>query len=188
LAWLFAFPLLGRWLSAKPEEWLRAWAPKCAALSATLFAAYVAYVVAGPFWAATSINIRFRDPTQWSYDWRGLTEATAWRASGSGVPAFVAVPSWRIGGKAGVAFGPAVPICAFTRDPREFAFICDTRTRLGEDAFIVVPREDSEHSQRVLAPYFERLGPSEDIAVGRGDLPEQIVTLTRGYTLVGRKN
>jgi 4-amino-4-deoxy-L-arabinose transferase-like glycosyltransferase len=184
LAWLFAFPLLGRWLSAKPEEWLRAWAPKCAALSATLFAAYVAYVVAGPFWAATSINIRFRDPTKWSYDWRGLTEATAWRASGSGVPAFVAVPSWRIGGKAGVAFGPKVPVCAFTRDPREFAFVCDTRARQGEDALIVVPKEEAEHSLRVLAPHFERLGPSEEMTLGRGDRPEQVVTLTRGYTLL----
>jgi 4-amino-4-deoxy-L-arabinose transferase-like glycosyltransferase len=184
LGWLFAFPLLGRWLSAKPEEWLRAWTPKCVALSATLFAAYVAYVVAGPFWPATGINVRFRDPTQWSYDWRGLTEATAWRASGSRAPAFVAVPSWRTGGKAGVAFGPAVPVCAFTNDPREFAFVCDTRTRLGEDALIVMLKEDAEHSLRVLAPYFERLGPTEEITLGRGHRPEQVVTLTRGYTLL----
>jgi hypothetical protein len=183
LGWLFAFPLLGRWLSAKPEKWLHAWAPKCAALSAAVFAAYVAYVVAGPLWLAAGINVRFRDPTQWSYDWRGLTEATAWRAPGSGAPAFVAVPSWRTGGKVGVALGPAVPVCAFI-DPREFAFICDTRTRLGEDALIVTLKEDTEHSLRALAPYFERLGPSEEIAVGRGDLPEQIVTLTRGYTLL----
>jgi Dolichyl-phosphate-mannose-protein mannosyltransferase len=183
LGWLFAFPLLGRWLSVKPEKWLRAWAPKCAVLSATLFSAYIAYVVAGPFWPAASINVRFRDPTQWSYDWRGLTEATAWRASGSGAPAFVAVPSWRTGGKVGVEFGPAVPICAFSLDPREFAFICDTRTRLGEDALIVVPKEDAEYSLRVLAPYFERLGPSEEKTVGRGNRSEQIVTLTRGYTL-----
>jgi hypothetical protein len=47
-----------------------------------------------------------------------------------------------------------------------------------------MPKEDAEHSLRVLAPYFERLGPSEEIAVGRGDLSEQIVTLTRGYVLL----
>jgi 4-amino-4-deoxy-L-arabinose transferase-like glycosyltransferase len=72
LAWLFAFPLLGGWLSAKPVPWLRAWAPKSAALSVAMFAAYIAYVVGGPFWPA-SINARFSDPTQWSYNWHGLT-------------------------------------------------------------------------------------------------------------------
>jgi 4-amino-4-deoxy-L-arabinose transferase-like glycosyltransferase len=184
LAWLFAFPLLGRWLSTKPEEWLRAWAPKSAALSAAMFVAYIAYVVVGPFWPVTSIDARFRDPTQWSYNWHGLAEATAWRASGSRTPAFLAVTSWRTGGKAGVAFGREVAVCAFTQDPREFAFVCDTRARLGEDALIVVLKEDAEHSLRDLAPFFERLGPSEEITLGRGDRPEQIVTLTRGYTLL----
>jgi len=80
LAWLFAFPLLGRWLSAKPEGWLRAWASKSAALSAGMFAAYIVYVASGPFWTATNAHVQFRDPTHWSYNWRDLTEATAWRA------------------------------------------------------------------------------------------------------------
>jgi Dolichyl-phosphate-mannose-protein mannosyltransferase len=184
LGWLFAFPLLGGWLSAKPMEWLRAWAQKSATLSAAMFAAYIAYVVGVPFWPAMPIDVRFRDPTEWSYNWRGLAEATAWRASGSGSPTFLVVRSWRTGGKAGVAFGPEVPVCAFTKDPREFAFVCDTRSRLGEDALIVVPKKDAEHSLRVLAPHFERHGPSEEIALGRGDRPEQVVTLTRGYTLL----
>jgi hypothetical protein len=185
LAWLFAFPLLGRWLSAKPERWLRAWAPKSATLSAGMYAAYIAYVVSGPFWTATNTLVRFRDPTQWSYNWRGLTEATAWRASGSGTPSFLVVSSWRTGGKAGIEFGPTVPVCAFiTSDPREFAFVCDIRTRLGEDALIVLPKENTDHSLRVLASYFERLGTSEEISLGRGDQPEQIVTLTRGYKLL----
>jgi hypothetical protein len=181
LAWLFAFPLLGGWLSAKPEEWLRAWAPKSAALSAAMFAAYIAYVVGGPFWPTPSTVIRLRDPTEWSYNWRGLAEATAWRAPGSGMPTFLVFQSWRTGGKVGVAL---VPVCAFTQDPREFAFVCDTRARLGEDALIVVPKEDAEDALRALAPHFERLGPSEEITLGRGERPEQIVTLTRGYTLL----
>jgi hypothetical protein len=183
-AWLFAFPLLGRWLSAKPEERLRGWAQKSAALSAAMFAAYIAYVATGPLWAATSTHVRFHDPTQWSYNWRGLAEATAWRASGSSVPTFLVVSGWRTGGKAGIALGPTVPVCAFTADPREFAFVCDTRARLGEDALIVLPKKNAEHSLRVLASYFERLGTTEEISLGRGDRPEQIVTLTRGYTLL----
>jgi 4-amino-4-deoxy-L-arabinose transferase-like glycosyltransferase len=183
LAWLFAFPLLGRWLSAKREEWLRAWAPKSATLSVAMFATYIAYVAIGPFWTA-SIHVRFHDPTKWSYNWRGLTEATAWRASGSGAPSFLVVGNWRIGGKVGIAFGPTVPVCAFAEDPREFEFVCDTKDRLGEDALIVLPKEDAGHSLRVLASYFERLGTSEEITLGRGDRPEQIVTLARGYTLL----
>jgi hypothetical protein len=184
LAWLFAFPLLGRWLSAKPEGWLRAWAPKSAALSAGMFAAYLAYVASGSFWPAINTYGQLRDPTQWSYNWHGLTEATAWRASGSSAPSFLVVSSWRTGGKAGVAFGPTVPVCAFAEDPREFEFVCDTRDRLGEDSLIVLPKEDAEHSLSVLASYFERLGTSEEITVGRGGQPEQIITLTRGYTLL----
>jgi hypothetical protein len=184
LAWLFAFPLLGRWLSTKPAGWLRAWAPKSAVLSAGMFAAYVAYIACGPFWPATNTHGQFRDPTQWSYNWRGLSEATSWRASGSSAPSFLVVSSWRTGGKAGIAFGPTVPVCAFAEDPREFEFVCDTRDRLGDDALIVLPKEDAEHSLRVLASYFERLGPTEEIALGRNDRPEQIVTLTRGFALL----
>ncbi len=180
-AWLFAFPLLGLWLSGMSVKWLRSWAKVSAALTTVSFAAFVAYVAVGPVWLAPGAQ---RDPTQWSYNWPPLRGLPAWRSSGAEPPAFVVVDNWRNGGKAGAAFGPGVPICAFTQDPREFAFLCSTKERLGQDALIVIPKEKAEKGLAALAPYFERLDPSEEIAVGRYGRSERIVTLTRAHGLL----
>jgi Dolichyl-phosphate-mannose-protein mannosyltransferase len=182
-AWLFAFPLLGAWLSQKSPAWLRSWAIASAALSAVSFAVFTAYVALGPFWLAADANFK-RDATQWSYDWRGLKETPAWRAPGAGAPAFVAVNNWRVGGKAGGAVGPEVPVCAFTDDPRGFAFECGSRALLGQDALIVVPTENAGGSLAGIAPYFERIGPAFEVGEGRGGRTERFVTVARGYKLL----
>ncbi len=181
-AWLFAFPLLGRWLSGKTAKWLRKWATAGAALSAVSFAVFVAYAAKGPFWLAANEKAGFRDATEWNYDWRGLKESPAWSTPGAEPPTFAAVNNWRVGGKAGGALGPEVPVCAFTEDPRGFAFACDTQTFLGQDALIVVPKENADLAG--IARYFERLGPAYEISEGRGGRAERIVTLTRGYKLL----
>ena len=74
-------------------------------------------------------------------------------------------------------------VCAFTQDAREFAFLCDTSALVGEDALIVIPKEDVERTFPGVGAYFERLGPTIEIGEGRGDRTERIVTLTRGYKL-----
>jgi len=183
-SWLFGFPLLGQWLSERSARWLRAWAGVSAVLAAAIFTVYVAYVTVGPAWLLTNLGARLRDPAAWSYNWRGLEAAAVWRASSPALPAFVAVDNWRAGGKAGVALGPEVPVCAFSQDPREFAFVCDTGALVGQDALIVTLKENTERSLRTLAPYFKRLGPSQEIAAGRGEGAERILTLTRGYALL----
>ncbi len=179
-AWLFAFPLLGLWLSRRSPRWLRAWSAASAALAAIIFAVFAGFAAAGPFGLISAKQ----DPLQWSYDWKGLRESAAWRASGAEPPAFVAFDNWRVGGKAGAAFGPDVPLCAFTRDPREFAFLCHAKDFVGRDALIVIPKERAEKALAEFAPYFERLGPSQDIAEGRRGRPERIVTLTRAHRLL----
>jgi hypothetical protein len=179
--WLFAFPLPGRWLSRKSLGWHWAWAPSAAVLSTAMSAAYAAYLIAGPLDPGT--GIRLRDPTEWSYNWRGLDQPGAWQSLGVEFPSFVAASSWRVGGKAGVALGPAVPVCAFSHDPREFAFVCDLKAWLGKDGLIIVPKDDAGRLLPLLASYFDRLGPSQELAVGRSERPERIITLTRGYAL-----
>lgn len=96
----------------------------------------------------------------------------------------MAVNNWRVGGKAGGAVGPEVPVCAFTDDPRGFAFECDTRAFLGQDALIVVPKENAEGFIAGIAPYFERIGPTYEVGEGRGGRVERLVTLARGYKLL----
>ena len=98
--------------------------------------------------------------------------------------AFVVVDNWRVGGKTGAAFGPDVPVCAFSQDPREFAFVCRENALLGQDALIIIPKERSLEALAALAPYFERLDPSEEIAVGRGGRSERLVTLTHAHVLL----
>ncbi len=183
-AWLFAFPLLGHSLSGRSAKWLRSWAEASAALTAAAFALFVGYVAVGPFWQTASAKASKQDPTQWSYDWLGFKDSPAWRALGGAPNAFVVVDNWRIGGKTGAAFGPDVPVCAFTQDPREFAFVCREKALLGRDALIVIPKERSQETLAALAPYFQRLDPSEDIAVGRGGRSERVVTLTHAHVLL----
>lgn len=182
-AWLFAFPLLGLWLSGRSARWLHAWFAASAALSAIVLAVFIGHVAEGPFWPM-SAKATQQDPSQWNYDWKGLRESAAWLASAAEPPAFVAVDNWRVGGKAGAAFGPDVPLCAFTRDPREFAFLCHEKKFVGRDALIVLPKERAERILAEFAPYFERLGPSQEIAEGRHGRSEHIITLTRAHMLL----
>ncbi|MFY9640616.1 MAG: glycosyltransferase family 39 protein [Rhodomicrobium sp.] len=182
-AWLFAFPLLGYYLGGKKPGWLLSWAVSSAALAAVSFAVYVSYDRAGPFWSPADAPVKINDPTLWHFNWHGLKESAAWQTSGEEPPSFAVVNTWGVGGKAGIALGPAVPVCAFAQDPREFAFLCDTRALLGKDALIVIPKEQ-ERALPNIAAYFERLGPTVEVGEGRGGRTERFVTLTRGYKLL----
>lgn len=184
--WLFAFPLLGRWLSGRPSLELRRWAVASAALTVIATALFVAFVVIGPPWQTVfkSGPQHLREPTELSYDWRGLAAASAWRASGASPPAFILVDDWKIGGKAGLAIGPGVPVCDDAPDAREFAFECDWQSRLGEDALIVVPEGGASRLLAATAPYFERIDAIEKTALGPPGYAEQPVTLARGYNLL----
>ena len=84
----------------------------------------------------------------------------------------------------GGALGPEVPVCAFTDDPRGFAFECDTSAFLGQDALIVVPKENAIPSLAAIAPYFERVGPTFEVGEGRGGRVERFVTVARGHKLL----
>ncbi len=139
----------------------------------------------GPFWRAAGAKPQpKRDATEWSYAWRELKELPAWSTSGVEPPAFAVVNNWRAGGKVGVALGPEVPVCAFTDDPRGFAFECDSGALLGQDALIAVSNENAGAALTAIAPYFERLGPAYEVGEGRAGQTERLVTLVRGHKLL----
>ncbi len=62
--------------------------------------------------------------------------------------------------------------------------MCRAKALLGHDALIVLPKESSQEALAALAPYFQRLDPSEEISVGRGGRSERVVTLTHAHVLL----
>ena len=180
--WLFAFPLVGGWLHARSDRWLRIWSRASAGLAAVAVVVYFAAVTLG-----LSPLMRFapagaRDPTRFAYDWPDVRSAAAWR-SHDGPPDFVVVDNWRVGGRIGVALGPNVEICAFTTDPREFAFLCDPRAWMGKNALLVLPKESVAGALPALSRYFEAVDPGEDFAIGRGGGAERVLVLARARKL-----
>ena len=99
------------------------------------------------------------------------------------------VANWRVGGRVGVALGPKVAICAFTTDPRGFAFQCDPKAWVGENALLVLPREGAGVVLPALTRYFETTGRIIELdAVRRGRekidgalLPEWLVAATGAW-------
>ena len=176
-AWLFAFPLLGLWLERQSAKWLRSWAAPSAALTALTFVLFTAYLIEGPLWRAA--NASPRELALQSFDLQTL-------GTGSSRPSFVVVDVWSIGGKVGAILGPEVPVCTFSQDPREFAFLCSSKALLGQDALIVLPKERTEKDLAKLAPYFEHLDarPSQEIEVASDWGLRRTVTLTRAHVLL----
>jgi hypothetical protein len=181
--WLFAFPLAGYWLSGRSADWLRTWGRASAGLAAAVVALYLAIVIVGPFRLLGGAPGAAHDPTESSFDWPDLRSAGGWRSQGA-APDFVVVDNWRIGGKLGVALGPKVPICAFSSDPRGFAFTCNSAAWLGKDALIALPGERAAKALTELARYFERIDPGEDVAIGRGGVTEHVLTVSRAHNLL----
>ncbi len=187
--WLFAFPLAGRWLSRLEPRPLALWARASAALAVLTVALYLPLMALGPARLLPFLGPRSRDPTAGGYDWPDLKATRSWRGDGTGPPAFAVVDHWRVGGKVGVALGPGIPVCAFTDDPRGFAFACDPKAYLGRDALIVLEENEEGGELPKLAAFFDRLGPIEWVQIGRLGVAERrlaVVTahdLTRPYPM-----
>ena len=181
--WIFAFPLAGRWLSGRTPTALRLWSRVSGALAVLTIALYGLAVTLGPAALGLSGALGGRDPTRFAYDWRSPAEAKSWIGPNGQPPAFVVVDNWRAGGRLGVALGPSTPICAFTDDPRGFAFACDPVQFRGKDALIALPQESAARVLPELAPYFAALATAEAFPLGRGGRSERVLTLVRARSL-----
>ncbi len=168
--WLFAFPLAGAWLAVCGATFQRRFFALSAALAGVVFAGYLAAVAFGlPF---------AHDPTRRMFDWPAAPLREALAKSGA---QFVAVESWRVGARVGVALGPEVPVCALGGDPRGFAFACDAQGHRGENALIV--RESGKPRGNEAAAFFANVEPLDEIAFGRRGFVEWRLSLERGRDL-----
>jgi hypothetical protein len=181
-AWLFGFPLVGEWLSEKSAGWLQTWGRWTAGLTAASLLIYVLAMNFGVSWFMSLLPPDARDPTELAYDWPDIAQTSAWAELGAS-PAFIVADNWRFGGKLGVALGPKIPVCTLSRDPREFAFTCDTADWIGKDAAIVVLKRDADNRLKALAPYFTQIDAPREFTVGRAGRAEQSFVIARGRAL-----
>ena len=172
--WLFAFPLAGHWLAQASQRFQSRFYALASALAAVAFAIYLGAVLLGPVTIAG-----VRDPTRGMFDWPQAPLRAAYARSGAD---FVLIENWRLGGRVGVALGPQVPVCAMGDDPRGFAFACDTAKRTGQNALVIRAKDNGQAiDEKEFFAGIEALG---DLAVGRRDVPERLLSLERGRDLL----
>ncbi len=172
--WLFAFPLAGRWLAERTPRFLKRFLAISASLAAFIVVGYLAALLLGPF------DLKgVRDPTRGMYDWPADGLRKAYQQAGA---KFVLIENWRLGGRVGVGLGPSVPICAMGGDPRGFAFACDARKHLGEDALVVRAQDNGRAADE--ATYFQSVEPMGEAEIGRKGHRERVLTLEAGRRLL----
>jgi Dolichyl-phosphate-mannose-protein mannosyltransferase len=172
--WLFAFPLAGRWLAERSPRFLQRFLALSVSLSALIIVGYLAALLLGPF------DLKgVRDPTRGMYDWPAGALREAYLRAGA---KFVLIENWRLGGRVGVALGPSIPVCAMGGDPRGFAFACDARMHLGEDALIVRAQDNGRAAEE--ATYFQTVEPMGEAEIGRKGHRERVLSLEAGRRLL----
>lgn len=162
--YLFAFPLLGRWLAgrldARPVAMRRA------------LAGTAGFLVVGLGLAAAELNLNLvplpGDPLRQGLDWTPLRAALA----GRGLLARpIVAPSWADAGKLGYALGGDPRVLCLNADCRQFAFQAHTaRDVVGQDVLILAPRQDEARiraSYGALFAEIEALPPVEFALPGR---------------------
>ena len=126
---LFAFPLVGLWCARSAGRWRRV-IPIASVVSALLVAALAFGVVAQTRSAAVTnaLGLAGRRDFDWTFlGWSALAEDFRQRGIDGEAGAFIVPSSWLIGGKAGYALGPSVPVAEPLADPRHFAYVRDDR-------------------------------------------------------------
>jgi 4-amino-4-deoxy-L-arabinose transferase-like glycosyltransferase len=172
--WLFAFPFAGLWLAERTPRFLRWFAGLSAALAVVIFALYLAAVLLGPLPIGG-----LRDPTAGMFDFPAAPLRDAYARSGA---QFALIDNWRLGGRIGVALGPTVPICAMGDDPRGFAFACDTRRLLGQNALIVLDKNGRRAADETQ--FFGAVEPLGELTFGRHGHLERAIVLKAGRDLL----
>jgi hypothetical protein len=98
-------------------------------------------------------------------DWDDLRNAVARHWLGARADLFFVGTRWEDCAKIEVAVRKMAPLSCFASSPEVFAYLADPRQFLGKDAIIVITREDHEAAAATLAPYFDRIEPSESVVV-----------------------
>jgi hypothetical protein len=171
-AWLFAYPLLGAWLSdgAARFNW-RAFAIGSIAGLALIAGLAVAEARTG-FLVRIFPNLSGGvDPTFETLNWSALRRSALISDDSASAP-FIVATKWTEAGKISQALGPQRPVMVFSDDPRGFAFLDDPAAFVGKDAVIIVAQKRLNESIAALAPFFASLGEPQSFSLGRDGLDE----------------
>ena len=163
--YLFAFPLLGRWVATRLDT-----AP---VVTRRALAGTAAFLVAALGLATAELNLNLLhlpgDKLRQGLDWTPLRPALAARGL---LDRPIAAPSWADAGKLGYALGKEVPgVLCLNVDCRQFAFAAKTPHELiGQDLLILAPRQDTARIHATYGALFdaiEDLPPVEFALPGR---------------------
>ncbi len=139
---------------------------------------FVVLLVLGTSAMATGWHTRFlspalraTDPTLEGADWRGLSRGLDSLGVLRRPHTFVAATSWVQAGKVAYALGPEVPVLCLSVDPRQFAFLHDQRSFIGQDA-VVVDRLPARHDLSARYDgFFASITPVGTVTIRRGHDP-----------------
>ena len=134
---LFAFPLVGLWCTGLPGRTLRiGYGGSTALLGA---AALLATLQAHDNFVTRTLHLPPRPGFDWTIlPWDALAADFAARGIITDPDSYIVPTSWIIGGKAGHALGPDLPVAAPPFDPRQFAFMHDPRLPARGSGYMVI--------------------------------------------------
>ncbi|MBN9037292.1 MAG: glycosyltransferase family 39 protein [Rhizobiales bacterium] len=123
---LLAFPLVGLWCADVAPRALRIGLAGSAGLVSA--AALIATLQAGSGFVTRALHLPPRPGFDWTIlSWDALAGDFARRGILADGDSYLVPVSWLVGGKAGHALGPDLPIAPPVWDPRQFAFMDDPR-------------------------------------------------------------
>ncbi|MBP2151611.1 glycosyltransferase family 39 protein [Xanthobacter flavus] len=180
--YLMLFPLLGRATARRwaGNAWIRGWTIWSAGF-ATVGVAAIATISLVPS-LGTAFSPTNGDPLRELARWSDLDAAVRRHGLAPGPYAFVTVPVWHMGGKAGYALGPSWPVACMGSDCRGFLISDVQRGRAGADAVLVLdaasPGQMDEMAQR-----FRSVETLETVEIRHAGTAVALVVLAvgRGY-------
>ncbi len=177
--WVFAFPLLGAWLT-RFEYDHRDFLRRATTATAALLLGFFVFVAsqANYGWLGRVVPLP-KDPTLEFLDWRGLEPALNARglmAKGT----VVAAGHWTSAAKINYALGGQVPVLCLCDQPHHFVYLNDPKHFVSDDAILLARHDDR---LAALARRFERVEPLDDIVLTRAGQPAVILKAARGIHL-----
>lgn len=172
---LLAFPLVGLWCAAAAPRMLRTGYAISAGLVGVI--ALAATLQAHANLLTRALHLPPRPGFDWTIlSWEALADDFDRRGILADGDGFLVPTSWLVGGKAGYALGPALPVAAPVSDPRQFAFMDDPRLAGRHKGYAVIAAwpEDVDKAKAVLlrliaaAPGYRPTGEAWTVTETRG--------------------
>lgn len=184
--YLMLFPLLGDWLARRMAAGNGHVRRKLDAHVRRTLIGTAIFIVAAVFFVIGAVRTDAlhpvlvaagarHDPVLEGIDWVSLRRELAARGLLDRPNTVFAAPSWRDGGKLGIALGPRHTLLCLNRDARQFAIAAPPGREYGKDVLILVPGAPSGLAPDVsrafasvsrLAPLSVRHGGRDLLAVG----------------------